>query len=44
MKNQMLIGLSKVNSNTVKLVLLVLSMILFVLGAGAPATDGGIGG
>jgi len=47
MKNisrQITVTASKMNSDTVKLVLLIVSISLFVLGAGAPAGSGGIGG
>jgi hypothetical protein len=37
------LSLTKVDPRFVKLVLLVISLVLFVLGAGAPAAGGGIG-
>lgn len=44
MKNQFVLSLSKIDRNVIRLVILVISLTLFVLGAGAPAGDGGIGG
>ncbi len=44
MKNQLTLALTKIDGNLVKLIILVVSLTLFVLGAGAPAGDGGIGG
>ncbi len=47
MKNisrQITLSASKVDSNTIKLILLIVSISLFVLGAGAPGGSGGIGG
>jgi hypothetical protein len=44
MKDQFVMSLSKVDSNVIKLVVVLVSLTLFVLGAGAPASDGGIGG
>jgi hypothetical protein len=44
MKDQFVVSLSKVDSNVIKLVVVLVSLTLFVLGAGAPASDGGIGG
>jgi hypothetical protein len=37
------LNLSKLDPRYVKLVLLLISLVLFVLGAGAPSAGGGIG-
>jgi hypothetical protein len=42
--NQMTLSMSKVNRQTVQLILLIVSIGLFVIGAGAPCGNGGIGG
>ena len=41
--SQIVVSISTVNSRTVKIALLVISLTAFVLGAGAPEGDGGIG-
>ncbi|HEX7972767.1 MAG TPA: hypothetical protein VF498_00020 [Anaerolineales bacterium] len=38
------LGLGKINSQHIKLVLALLALTLFVLGAGAPGMGSGIGG
>ncbi len=42
--NQLVLNAHKVNGNTIKLILLIVSLTLFVLGAGAPTSGGGTGG
>lgn len=41
---QISLNLGKMDQRNIRLVLVILSLILFVIGAGAPATGGGIGG
>jgi hypothetical protein len=38
------LNLAKLDSNQVRLIIALLSLIIFVLGAGAPDTPGGFGG
>jgi hypothetical protein len=38
------LNLAKLDSNQIRLIIVLLSLILFVLGAGAPDTPGGFGG
>lgn len=44
MKDQFVMSLSKLDGNAIRLIVVLVSLTLFVLGAGAPASDGGIGG
>jgi hypothetical protein len=41
--NQLKLNLARVDSRHVRLALIILSLALFVLGAGAPDTGGGLG-
>jgi hypothetical protein len=41
---QISLDLGNLNSQHLRLLLIILSLILFVLGAGAPTTPGGFGG
>jgi hypothetical protein len=42
--NKMTVSMSKVDRQTVQIVLLIVSISLFLIGAGAPMGNGGIGG
>ncbi len=41
--NQLKLNLARIDSRHVRLALVILSLALFVLGAGAPDTGGGLG-
>ncbi len=41
---ELTLAFSRVDRRTIQLIIIVLSLVMFILAAGAPAVDGGFGG